>query len=484
MEEKITFSQLCTLVSSRVKLPQKRVEDFLRELFSMISGSLTEGETVKLKGIGTFKIQKVGERKSVNVTTGKEFIIPEHNKVVFLPSKELAAAVNAPFEAFEAVEISDSLTNEEIDGIDETTPIEGEEVSSAVIKEVTPAVTKDKTLETETLVSTLPEASESEVVEECVIEQIVGGEKDQTEEEQKEHMGTPFAESDLFYDVTERESVEEDSLSETEPPVGTKEEDSMEAPVETPVETPAEISVESPVETTSEIQEEEKPGSVEDGIVEESTSMRADETVQYEDESDQGIPEVIDNQKEYRKHHKFGFIFGFVSAFALIAAVFIVLLFCFPVLYDAMRGQKSYVAETEKTEQVAKGVAPTAVHKSSSITPSDKAEANKENLAPATQPSDNLTKEEDKTESSAQPVYDTISKTRYLTTMAKEHYGNYHFWPYIYKENESFLGHPDRIKPGTRVVVPSLSKYGVDPGNKADERKAKQLGIEIYKKYK
>lgn len=87
------------------------------------------------------------------------------------------------------------------------------------------------------------------------------------------------------------------------------------------------------------------------------------------------------------------------------------------------------------------------------------------------------------TQPSDSPLYDTITKTRYLTTMAKDHYGNYHFWPYIYMENQKFLGHPDRITPGTKVVVPPLSKYGVDPSNPEHIKKAKQLGVEIYKKY-
>lgn len=88
------------------------------------------------------------------------------------------------------------------------------------------------------------------------------------------------------------------------------------------------------------------------------------------------------------------------------------------------------------------------------------------------------------TKPSDQKQYDTITKTRYLTTMAKDHYGNYHLWPYIYKENAAFLGHPDRIRPGTRVVIPDLKKYGINPNNPADIAKAKQLGTQIYAKYK
>ena len=80
-------------------------------------------------------------------------------------------------------------------------------------------------------------------------------------------------------------------------------------------------------------------------------------------------------------------------------------------------------------------------------------------------------------------VMDTITKTRYLTTMAKDHYGNYHLWPYIYEANKKILGHPDRIKPGTAVVIPPLSRYGVDPSNPEDIAKAKRKGSEIYARY-
>lgn len=80
-------------------------------------------------------------------------------------------------------------------------------------------------------------------------------------------------------------------------------------------------------------------------------------------------------------------------------------------------------------------------------------------------------------------TYDKISTTRFLTTMARDYYGNPDFWPYIYEENNARLGHPDRIKPGTSVRVPSLTKYGVDPNNPADIEKARRLAKEIYARY-
>ena len=40
---------------------------------------------VKINGFGTFKLQAVAPRKSVNVKTGEEIVIPGYNKIVFMP---------------------------------------------------------------------------------------------------------------------------------------------------------------------------------------------------------------------------------------------------------------------------------------------------------------------------------------------------------------------------------------------------------------
>lgn len=81
-------------------------------------------------------------------------------------------------------------------------------------------------------------------------------------------------------------------------------------------------------------------------------------------------------------------------------------------------------------------------------------------------------------------AYDKLTTTRYLTTMAREYYGNHEFWPYIYEENKAKLGNPNLTTPGTMVVVPSLKKYGVNPKNPADIEKAKSMGREIYSRYR
>ncbi len=69
-------------------------------------------------------------------------------------------------------------------------------------------------------------------------------------------------------------------------------------------------------------------------------------------------------------------------------------------------------------------------------------------------------------------VTDTVSGHRYLTTMARKYYGNHCFWVYIYEENADKIGNPDRIRPGTVVVIPPASKYNIDASDPASVRRA------------
>ncbi len=80
-------------------------------------------------------------------------------------------------------------------------------------------------------------------------------------------------------------------------------------------------------------------------------------------------------------------------------------------------------------------------------------------------------------------VTDTIRRNRYLTTMARQHYGLMDFWVYIYEENAEKLGDPNRIKPGTVVVIPPAEKYGIDRHSSESIRKAKLKSSEIYAPY-
>ena len=77
-------------------------------------------------------------------------------------------------------------------------------------------------------------------------------------------------------------------------------------------------------------------------------------------------------------------------------------------------------------------------------------------------------------------VTDTTSTTMYLSRMAKKHYGRAEFWVYIYEENKAIISDPTNIPPGTEVVIPPASKYGIDASDDASVEKAKQKSYELF----
>jgi nucleoid DNA-binding protein len=408
MNNKIPFSDLCAMVATAAGTSKKVTEEFLREFFNEITSCLENGETVKIKGIGTFKVSRVNSRKSINVSSGEEIEIPQHVKTVFVPTKELAQAVNLPFEAFEAIEIGDSVTSEMLQQSEE------DEIN---IASETPATEETKTNETSL------QDSESKSVE---------TNNDNSDSE-------PF----YYMKITDSsESADEEKPEEQE----TKQEETKEE------------------ESHQELPEQEEAT---EEILEEPIAIDPVEETEIIDST----PIEADVETPQKNNNVKGFIIGFISAFAIVAAAAAIIFFCFPGLFKS-------VAPTDNKEAIAviKTEEPATINNDSTEIISSDAEQ-KVGLTPPTPASDETVAE-------SKPKTDTITKTRYLTTMARDHYGNYNLWPYIYKENENILGHPDRIRPGTEVVIPDLKKYGIDPSNPDDIKKAKRLGVEIYARYK
>ena len=97
MSEKTNLQELIDKVALSTGADKRRCDGFVRALFEAIASALEVDGVAKIKGLGTFKLLTVEERKSVNVQTGEEVVIPVHTKVCFLPDKALKEAVNKPF---------------------------------------------------------------------------------------------------------------------------------------------------------------------------------------------------------------------------------------------------------------------------------------------------------------------------------------------------------------------------------------------------
>ena len=108
MADKLSWSELRRALAQRANISEKDANTFLTAFNAQLLEALKTEKQVKINGLGTFKLQAVAPRKSVDVTTGNEITIEGYNKVSFVPEagvKELVEKV----EAGEAVEALDPI---------------------------------------------------------------------------------------------------------------------------------------------------------------------------------------------------------------------------------------------------------------------------------------------------------------------------------------------------------------------------------------
>ena len=107
MNKKLTILDIVELVSSKSDITKKEAEAFVKEFFALASEVIASGESLIIKGVGTFEPVWVEARTSVDVNTKQPIEIPGHYKLSFTPDKSMRDAVNAPFAAFttEVVEV-------------------------------------------------------------------------------------------------------------------------------------------------------------------------------------------------------------------------------------------------------------------------------------------------------------------------------------------------------------------------------------------
>ena len=80
------------------------------------------------------------------------------------------------------------------------------------------------------------------------------------------------------------------------------------------------------------------------------------------------------------------------------------------------------------------------------------------------------------------PVIETIRSGVFLTTLARKYFGHKAFWVYIY-ENKDVIKNPNQVPIGTRLTIPSASKYDIDANNRTSVENAKALAAKIQSRY-
>ena len=181
---KLTIQEIAKVLVEKSGLQQRDANQFATEMFAVILQRLQEGDQVKVKGLGTFKIISVEARESISVRTGERVVIEGHDKVSFTPDNMMKELVNKPFSQFETVVLNDGVAFSDMEEQPEEEPVETIETPIETPAE-TPAETPVESpteIEQEPVLEVVEE--EQPVVEEpVVVEQPVVEEEPALEEE-------------------------------------------------------------------------------------------------------------------------------------------------------------------------------------------------------------------------------------------------------------------------------------------------------------
>ena len=120
MNEKLSFQNITDILVQKAGVSKKVGDTFAKAFFDTLIEALSEGEdSIKVKGLGTFKLVQVDSRESVNVSNGERIVIPGYKKVAFTPEDSVVEVLNGRTdhtedEVVENTDVSDHTEEEEI----------------------------------------------------------------------------------------------------------------------------------------------------------------------------------------------------------------------------------------------------------------------------------------------------------------------------------------------------------------------------------
>lgn len=157
---KVSIAELASVLMEKHGLKRTEAELFIRQFVGVINEGLKSDKSVKVKGLGTFKVQAVSARKSVDVNTGEAIVIEGRDKITFTADTVMRDLVNAPFAQFETVIVNDGVDFSEIDAKHEIDNVETQE--STPVADVKPKLVEEPT--TAPVVESMPVVDHTPVV--------------------------------------------------------------------------------------------------------------------------------------------------------------------------------------------------------------------------------------------------------------------------------------------------------------------------------
>ena len=194
------ISEISAELCSRYGLSPDEAMAFVKSMFDVVDEQLqTSDKSVKIKGLGTFKLTSVGSRASVDVNTGERIMIEGRNKISFTPEVLLRDRVNRPFSQFETVVLNEGVDFSAIDSEFDDTHVDMDESDETI---------DDESIEQEQTVENLQEVEKKKSAKEDEAQTKADDSAEQVDVDSAEQVYTDDSEQVSVGDATRPVAVD------------------------------------------------------------------------------------------------------------------------------------------------------------------------------------------------------------------------------------------------------------------------------------
>lgn len=423
-KEKKSIQELLADIAASSGCDKREVDSFVRSFVNVLDKGIVDDGVVKIKGFGTLKLQWNEPRKSVNVRTGEEYVIPGHNKLVFVPENAVKDLINEKYAQMRAMDVNEENGNDENEQL---AKLHSQALEIKGLLDEFNKVDKKESVSVEPAAEPQPEAKEETVaaVTASTSETIVGASN-----------GEGYVEPAPIenYDTGERKVplVKKKKMSKVVDWI---------------------LIAFLVISLCGVIFYIEKETSCFSSFFDtEIANIK-----QYINERDSDDAERKEQERLQEKER--------IQKAALKARE------------EEMR------ANAEKT-----GISDSAGYVPVEIPQKPKANAEKKEKTSAATAESADKKDNKTTAASAKPASGeiiatvTIGKGDRLTLLAEKYYGHKDYWVYIFEANKSVIKNPDAVSAGMKLKIPKLGSDKVDVNNPQTLTKAKELAKQYLKK--
>ena len=397
-DNKLNNVHLRQAIIDRTDATEREANLFLRVLVEQIIAGLQGGEQIKINGLGTFRLQEMAPRKSVNVNTGEPIIIPGYTKVVFAPEVSMREMVEKNKSVIPIVNLNGDSSAAPVDE-EALSPLEKLGRQADEIVGILADLGQDPRMRSQTAEESAPaEEASAETVDSAVTEAVA-------EEPVSEAVAEDVATEEMISEVVAEEKAEEEVV---EPVAETVAEPIAETVAEPIAETVAEPIVEPVAEPTKE------------------------EPVVVPVEPIAPVAGKTDKKRKY--HFLRDTLICVVCLLVVVAGGFLFLRGAMANWIDSLVAKSEPVA----TDTVV------AIPSTPMVEEVTEDTAVIENAPELPVYQQFIATEE-------------IREGSRLTWLAYRYYGNKDLWVYIYDANKDHLGNPNEIRVGTPIRIPRLT---------------------------